>query len=103
MTNKEIVQQLYADFGQGNIPGILEAMSDNIVIDTPGPDTIAWAGVRNGKAGAMDFFSQVGSSTTYEKFEPHDFIEEGNKVVALGVADFTTTATGRKGSSPWMM
>ena len=103
MTNKEIVQQMYVDFGQANIQGILDAISDDIIWDTPGPELIPWAGIRNGKAGAMDFFNQVGATTTYEKFEPQAFIEEGDKVIALGVAHFTTTTTGKKGVSPWIM
>src|SRR5450432_3140867 len=103
MANKEIVQQMYVDFGQANIQGILNVISDDIIWDTPGPELIPWAGVRNGKAGAIDFFKQVGTSTTYEKFEPQTFIEEGDKVIALGVADFTTITTGKKGTSPWIM
>jgi ketosteroid isomerase-like protein len=35
MTNKEIVQQMYMDFGQGNIQGILDVTSDDITWDTP--------------------------------------------------------------------
>jgi ketosteroid isomerase-like protein len=66
----------------------------------PGINTLA--GVRYGKAGAIDF-NQVVSSTSYEKFEPQAFIEEGDKVVALGVAHFTTTKTGKKGVSSWIM
>lgn len=103
MTNKEIIQQMYADFGQGNIPGILNVLSDDITWDTPGPAIINWAGVRNGKAGVMDFFEQIRSSTVYEKFEPLVFIEEGDKVVAHGIANFTTTTTGKTGISPWTM
>ena len=103
MTNKQIAQQMYADFGQGNVPGILNVLSDDVTMDTPGPSSIPWAGIRNGKAGAMEFFQQVGSSTVYEKFEPQAFIEEGDKVVALGVADFKTISTGKKGTSPWIM
>ncbi|HRH50208.1 MAG TPA: nuclear transport factor 2 family protein [Panacibacter sp.] len=103
MTNKETVQQMYADFGQGNITGILNVISDDIIWDTPGPRLIPWAGVRRGKAGAIDFFQQVGSSTTYEKFEPQTFIEEADTVVASGVGHFTTKTTGKKGISPWIM
>jgi ketosteroid isomerase-like protein len=103
MTNKEIIQQMYADFGQGNIPGVLNALSDNINWYTPGPSIVSWAGKRNGKAGATDFFNQVGSSTAYEKFEPQAYIEDGDKVIALGMAEFTTTTTGKKGTSPWAM
>ena len=94
---------MYVDFGQGNVPEILNAMSDDVTIDTPGPEIISWAGVRKGKSGAMDFFQQVGSSTEYEKFEPDDFIVEGDKVVAVGSAVFTSRATGKKGTANWIM
>jgi ketosteroid isomerase-like protein len=103
MTNKELIQKMYVDFGQGNVPEIVNAMSDDVVIDTPGPAAISWAGVRKGKSGAMDFFQQVGSSASYEKFEPQSFIEEGDKVIAVGSADFTTYATGKKGNATWIM
>jgi ketosteroid isomerase-like protein len=103
MSNKEIVHRMYSDFGQGNIPGILNVISDDVIFDTPGPALIPWAGIRNGKAGAMDFFKQVGDSTTYEKFEPQTFIAEGDKVVAIGLAHFTSKTTGKKGVSSWIM
>lgn len=103
MTNKEIVQQMYVDFGKGNIEGILDVITDDIIWDTPGPELISWTGIRKGKAGVMDFFKQVGSTTSYEKFEPQAFIEEGDNVVALGIAHFTTTTTGKKAISPWIM
>lgn len=103
MTNKEIIQQMYVDFGQGNIQGILNAISDDIIWDTPGPSLIPWAGIRHGKPGVMDFFKEVGTSTTYQKFEPQSFIEEGDKVIATGIANFTSTKTSKKEVSPWIM
>ena len=103
MTNKEIIQKMYMDFAHGNVAEILNVMSDDITIDTPGPDIISWAGVWKGKAGAMDFFQQIGSTTEYEKFEPSDFIVDDDKVVAVGSAVFTSRATGKKGAANWVM
>lgn len=103
MTNKDLIQKMYMDFGQGNVPEILNAMSDDIIIDSPGPEKISWAGHRKGKSGAMEFFQQIGSSTEYEKFEPGEFITEGDKVVAAGSAVFTSRATGKKGKAEWIM
>ena len=99
MSNSAIVQQLQADFGQGNIPRILNTLSDDITQNVHSPAIIPYAGIRKGKSGAMDFFNQVGASSTYEKFEPQTFIEEGDKVIAIGEAHFTTLATGKKGVS----
>ena len=103
MNNKEIVSQIYADFGLGNIPGILNVLSDEIVFDTPGPSLLPWAGIWKGKNGVMDFFNQVGSSTSYQKFEPLDIIEEGDKVSETGRAEYTTIKTGKSGVSQWIM
>ena len=103
MSNTTFVQQMYADFVQGNVPGVLSALSEDIIWDTNGPALVPYAGVKNGKAGAMEFFNQLGATTSFEKFEPHDFIEEGDKVIALGVAHFTTLSTGKKGVNNWAM
>src|ERR1051326_7125388 len=103
MTNKKIIQQMYADFGQGNVPAILNALSDDIIFDTPGPSLIPWAGIRKGKSGAEEFFKQVGTSASYSRFEPHEFIEDGDKVASVGSADFTSSSSGKKGSSAWIM
>jgi len=103
MTNKEIIEKMYVDFGQGNVPEILNVMSDNVVIHTPGPGIIPWAGTWKGKEGALEFFKNVGTSATYQKFEATDFVVEGDKVVAIGNADFTSTTTGKAGTSNWVM
>ena len=103
MSNKEIVQQLYADFGQGNIPGILNALSDDINWNVHGPAIIPYSGIKKGKDGALDFFKTLGATTTFEKFEAEAFIEEGDRVVALGVAHFTTISTGKQGINRWVM
>lgn len=103
MTNKEIIEKMYVDFVQGNVPEILNAMSDNVVINTPGTGIITWAGTWKGKEGAMEFFKNVGTSTTYLKFETSGFVAEGDKVVAIGNADFTSAKTGKSGKSDWVM
>ena len=103
MNNKAIVQQLYMDFQQGNIPAILSKLSDDINWNVHGPAIIPYAGIRKGKAGAMEFFSQLKATTTFEKFEAETFIEEGDKVIALGVAHFITLSTQKKGVNRWVM
>jgi len=37
MTNKESVQTLYDLFGQGNVPAILDLVTDDITWTCPGP------------------------------------------------------------------
>lgn len=94
---------MYVDFAQGNIPGVLDAMSDDVVIDTPGPDVLPVTGVWKGKSGALDFFQSVGATSTYDQFEALDLFADGDKVAALGHAAFTSPVTGKKGTSRWVM
>ena len=103
MSNKATVQQFYLDFQQGNIPSILSKLSDNIVWDVHGPAIIPYAGLKNSKEGVMDFFISLKNSTTFEKFEPEAYLEDGDKVVALGVAHFTTLSTQKQGVNRWAM
>ncbi len=103
MSNKGLIQKMYADFQIGNVPEILNAMSEDVHIHTPGPESISWAGKYEGKSGALTFFQNVGSSTEYSRFELQDLIEEGDKVVARGSADFTSRATNKSGSADWIM
>ena len=103
MNNKTIVQQLYMDFLQGNIPAILDHLSDDIIWNVHGPSIIPYSGNRKGKDGALDFFGQLKATTTFQKFEAEAFIEEGDKVIALGVAHFTTLTTQKQGENRWAM
>jgi ketosteroid isomerase-like protein len=103
MTNKEIVQSAFENFGKGNIAGIMDIMSDDIVWNMSGPDIIPFAGHRRGKAEVMDFFAQIAGSQNMEKFEPQSFVSEGDRVVAFGVAVATSKKTGKRATNNWAM
>lgn len=77
-----IVQENYARFGQGDVPGILTTLDENIVWDHAGdPQVLNFAGVFRGKTGVGQFFQNVGTSTQITVFQPYNFRTEGNKVI----------------------
>ena len=85
MTNKEIAQALYDYFGQGNVPAILDLVTDDIKWTCPGPtEILPYAQVYNGKKGVEEFFRLIYANKDFPKFEVKELIEEGDKVVALG-------------------
>lgn len=94
---------MYIDFAQGNIPAVMDALSDDVVIETPGPGILPATGTWKGKEGAMSFFQNVAATSSYDVFEAEDLISDGDKVAAVGHAEFTSPATGKKGSSRWIM
>jgi ketosteroid isomerase-like protein len=44
----------------------------------------------------------LAESETFTKFEPTEYIAEGDKVVVLGEFDVNVTATGKSYSSDWV-
>jgi hypothetical protein len=45
---------------------------------------IPWAGDGKGKAGEAEFFLVMGETTEVLKFEPHQYVASGDRVVAEG-------------------
>jgi ketosteroid isomerase-like protein len=95
--NTKVVQDAYAAFGKGDIPGVLALMSDDVdwhgVIGV-GPD-VPMRGPRRGHTGVGEFFQQVSEVVNFTKFEQREFVAQGDKVVVLGDYEGTNKKTGR--------
>ena len=104
MTNTETAQALYDYFGQGNVPAILELLTDDIKWTCPGPtEILPYAQVYNGKKGVTEFFRLIYANKDFPKFEVRELIAEGDKVVALGYWDAKSKKTGNPYSGEWAM
>jgi hypothetical protein len=103
--NIKIVQDAYGAFGRGDVPAMLANMSDDIdwhgVIGV-GPN-VPTGGPRRGKQQVAQFFKQVTDTVTFTKFEPQQFLAQGDTVVALGHYTGTVKTTGRGFSLDWVM
>jgi ketosteroid isomerase-like protein len=82
--NSALVQQGYKLFSQGDIPGVLNMMSPDVVWATPKLENVPFSGSFNGPGGVGQFFGALAESIDILKFEPREFIAQGNKVVVLG-------------------
>jgi hypothetical protein len=94
--NKAIVQQAYNNFKTGNIEALLNLMSDDITWELPEMEGVPFGGIRTGRASVGEFFATVNKSQENLRFEPREFIAEGDRVVALGSYDWRVKATGRE-------
>jgi len=104
MTNKDIAQAVYELFGQGNVPAILELVTDDIKWTCPGPTNILpYAQVYHGKKGVAEFFKLIYANKDFPGFEVYEYISEGEKVVALGHWDAKSKKTGNPYSGDWAM
>ena len=106
MTNQTaigVVQQCYSEFGKGNAQGVLNLLTDDVSWTDPGYPEIPYAGKRQGKNEVMNFFIDMSKTITFTRFEPQQFLNEGNNVVVKGFFTGKSNATGKTFESEWMM
>jgi ketosteroid isomerase-like protein len=102
MSNVATVQSIYEAFGRGDIPAILDRISDDVMWEAWGTDNTAqeagvpWMLPRRGREGVAEFFQQVSASLEFHGFEPLNLLEGGNQVAATIRFDVTAKATGER-------
>src|SRR5215210_196908 len=101
--NKRRVQSIFEAFGRGDIPAVLEHVSEDVTWKAPGPDVIPYFGDRRGHAGATEFFVQLGTNVDFEHFEPGAFVAEGDRVVVLGRERGLVRGTGKRFNNEWVI
>lgn len=102
MNNTEIVQKGYECFGQGDVPGLLELFAEDIRWTVPEIENAPFAGSRTGTAAVSEFFDQLGAAEDITRFEPLEFIAEGDKVVVIGESEATVRSTGKTYQTDWV-
>ena len=99
--NIRIIKDAYDAFKKGDIPGLLNMLTDDVEWITPGPkDIMPVAGHRRGRDGVAEFFSTLSSQENVEVFEPEEYIAQGDKVVAIIRYRGRVKATGRPAETP---
>jgi uncharacterized protein len=99
--NVRIAQQAYENFKQGNIQGIVDAVSDKIVWTLPEIQGVPVSGTRRGRNGVTEFFSTLHKTQEVVSFEPRQFVAQGDTVVALGRYSFRVKASRQQFDSDW--
>ena len=100
MSNADTVKQMYAAFGRGDIPAILEHVDDNVEWDTEIPAAdVPWLAPRRGKKEVPGFFESL-APLDFPTFDPHTFFESGDKVMVLLHLEVDNKKTGKHYSFP---
>lgn len=96
MSNTTTVQEIYACFAQGNVPGILSRLADNVTFFNGSDPKIApFGGEFKGKDEVIRFFTNLGTSVQTTYFMPSNFREENGKVLNDVQHDGIVTSTGK--------
>jgi ketosteroid isomerase-like protein len=99
--NLEIVRRGYEAFGRGDIDTLLGLFNEDIEWVSPGPPELATSGRRRGRQGVAEFFTAVNQVFDIQRFEPKEFIAQGDRVVVLGDETSRIKATGKVLDSEW--
>jgi ketosteroid isomerase-like protein len=100
-TNAGVVQETYEAVGHGDIPALLDLLTDDVEWTFQGPSTIPFAGTRRGREGVAEFFALVGEILKFREFEPREFVAQGDTVVVLGFERSLVKPTGRTFEQEW--
>ena len=99
--NVEMIQGAYEAFGRGDIPGLLEVLTDDVEWHSPavlpqGIDTV-------GKDGVTEFFGKVAETWDDLQVEIDSLVASGDRVCAIGRAagELDGTRTGYRFVHAW--
>jgi ketosteroid isomerase-like protein len=82
--NVRMLKDAYASLKQGDIESVLKLLTDDVEWITPGlPELMQTAGNRRGRKEVLEFFATLNKQEEVEFFEPHEYIAQGDKVIAL--------------------
>jgi len=101
--NVQTVQAAYAAFKRGDIPGVLNTLTDEIEWHTPGEGLIPQAGTHSGKDAVRRFFQIIGETMEFANFDPKTFVAQGDNVVATGRYDGIVKTTNHHFEAEWAM
>ena len=99
--NVDVVQRTYEAVGRGDIPALLDLLTNDVEWTLQGPSVIPFAGTRRGREEVAEFFSSVGESLQFEQVEPREFVGQGDTVVVLGFERNLIKPTGRTFEQEW--
>ena len=93
--NVEVVRGLYAAFGRGDVPAILDGLTDDVVWYGPGAPEVPHAGSYRGREEVGRFFARTAETLEIDEFAPTSFLAPRDRIVVLGSLHARVKETGR--------
>ena len=101
--NTQLVRSMFEAFQKGDVPGVLDTLTEDVEWRLAGPTEVTYAGIRRGRDQVAEVFKVLGETSEFEQFELHDYIAQGDKVVVLGHERQRVKATGQVVETEWAM
>jgi len=100
--NSALVQQGYKLFSQGDVPGVLKLMSPDVAWQLPKLENVPFSGTFQGVEGVGKFFGALAGAIDLLKYEPREFIAQGNKVIVLGESRYRVKSRKDEFDERWV-
>ncbi len=100
MSNIDVIKALYQAFGKGDIPSVLAALDSNI--EWTEAEGFPYGGTYHGPEAVLkDVFMKLGTEWDGYRADAHEFLDAGDRIVALGNYSGTFKATGKSMQAPF--
>ena len=97
--NIELIKQVYAAFGRGDVEFILGCLTDDVDWASEASSAGApWYGVRHGREGVLAFFEQLAKAVEVEEFTPLTFAANDDDVLTVVAYASRSRETGKLAS-----
>ena len=100
--NVEAVTKIYEAFGRGDIPYIIDQLSEDVRWVSHFEPEVPWAGDYSGKEEVPRLFAAIADSVDVTSFTPAEFVAQGDVVVSLGEFGCRVKATGKSALTRWV-
>ena len=100
--NTQLVQQAYRDFQNGDIPALLDALSEDVEWVVPEVEGVPGRGTWRGPEQVGEFFRILSDTQEPRQLELREFVAQGDKVVVLGHYVWHVKATGKEWESDFV-
>lgn len=80
----QVVKQLYAELGRGNMQAVLDLMADDIIWEVTGPtEVVPWLGKRRGREQVSNYFDVLNETVGIISFQLQEMVAQDDKVVSI--------------------
>ena len=100
---EQVTREFFRRVALGDVDGVIELLSDQIMWTVPGPPVIPYAGTFHGKAGVAEFFRILFAHEDLQSFVPNEFIVDAAAgiVCVLGSETAVAIETGKRFTTKW--
>lgn len=105
--NVQVVQQMFAAFGQRDLQAVLHTLAEDVYWQSPVTRAVSkqilWARPRHGREQVATFFKELFEGVQPERLEPLQFTAQGDRVIVEGKNRGTVRSTGKNYEHDWVM